>query len=320
MITGVRSPSAFPELLTVFYRFYSKKSSSSTQWLNRASKDPYTKAARFQDYKSRAAFKLKELNKNHNLFKPGYTVVDLGFAPGAWSQVAVELTKPHGRVLGVDIIPANPPKGASSIQANILSKKTHTIIRNFFIETDYNKQNDDDDLGKPKSYIATELQEPVELELEENDQKSNNNTHKNLPVELSEKQQFPVDIVISDMYAPVLPPERYWNNTTNSAFHRMANTSGLVIRDNVASINLCDAALILAIDLLKPNGAFVCKFFTGEEDKGLEKRLRKVFKKVIRDKPNACRDESKECYFVCFQKKKTVDKIDVFTNFHEVKL
>jgi len=69
----------------------------------------------------------------------------------------------------------------------------------------------------------------------------------------------------------------------------------------------------LAIDLLKPKGAFVCKFFAGSEDGGLEKRLKKVFEKVHRDKPNASRKESKEQYFVCLNKRSNVDKVDVFS-------
>lgn len=77
--------------------------------------------------------------------------------------------------------------------------------------------------------------------------------------------------------------------------------------------HLCDAALILAIDLLKPGGNFVCKFFTGAEDAGLEKRIGRVFKRVVRWKPEASRSESKECYFIGQQKKKNVDKVEVFS-------
>jgi 21S rRNA (uridine2791-2'-O)-methyltransferase len=71
--------------------------------------------------------------------------------------------------------------------------------------------------------------------------------------------------------------------------------------------------LILAIDLLKPGGSFICKFYTGPEDHGLEHRLRKSFTKVFRDKPEACRPESKECYFICVGKLKDLDKREVFS-------
>lgn len=69
----------------------------------------------------------------------------------------------------------------------------------------------------------------------------------------------------------------------------------------------------MAIDLLKPNGSFICKFYTGTEDAGLERRLGRVFDKVKRFKPEASRQESKELYFVCQGKKNTVDKVKVFS-------
>jgi 21S rRNA (uridine2791-2'-O)-methyltransferase len=69
----------------------------------------------------------------------------------------------------------------------------------------------------------------------------------------------------------------------------------------------------MAIDLLKPRGSFVCKFYTGTEDAGLEKRLKKVFDKVKRYKPEASRQESKELYFVCQNKKNDIDKMKVFS-------
>ena len=79
------------------------------------------------------------------------------------------------------------------------------------------------------------------------------------------------------------------------------------------SMDLCDAALIVAIDLLKKNGKLVIKFFTGVQDKYLEQRLEAVFHKVLRFKPSACRPESKECYFVCLGKRSYyVDKLMVF--------
>lgn len=209
----------FAKLPYQLIRCYSKKSASSKKWLQRASSDHYTKAAKFAQYKSRAAFKLIQLDKQFKLLKPGFAVVDLGFAPGAWTQVAVEKTKPNGRVLGVDIIPAPPPKGASAMQANILSMRTHQMIRQFFNEIHTSKLDDDDVLDKP-SYIQSEMAESKEEEL----------------VETGELVQFPLDLVISDMYAPVYPPERYWNNTTNSAYDRMANTSGVAVKDHSASI------------------------------------------------------------------------------------
>ncbi len=104
-------------------------------------------------------------------------------------------------------------------------------------------------------------------------------------------QRYPLDNVLSDL---------------------MANTSGIPSRDHLLSMNLCEAALVLAIELLKPDGNFVCKFFTGTEDNDLEKRIRKVFHKVHRVKPKATRSESREMYFVGLKRKKEVKLNNVF--------
>lgn len=116
-------------------RLYSRRSPSSSRWLNRASKDTYTREAQSQSLKSRAAFKLIQIDDKYKVLKKYQNVVDLGFAPGAWSQVAKARVK-EGTVLGVDILPCQPPAGVSSLQANILSKQTHEQIRLHFSDTD----------------------------------------------------------------------------------------------------------------------------------------------------------------------------------------
>lgn len=103
------------------------------------------------------------------------------------------------------------------------------------------------------------------------------------------------------------------NKFTNDAYYRMANTSGLTVRDHQHSIDLCDAALVTALDLLRPKGSFVCKLFTGVEDKLFEKRVKMVFKKTIRFKPKSSRNESKEVYIIGMDKKEDIDKVEVFT-------
>ncbi len=87
-----------------------------------------------QGLKSRAAFKLLEIDASYQLFKRGQVVVDLGYAPGSWSQVAVERTKPGGRIVGIDIIPAQPPRGVSTIQGNFLSPRVRGMVKRFVEE------------------------------------------------------------------------------------------------------------------------------------------------------------------------------------------
>jgi 21S rRNA (uridine2791-2'-O)-methyltransferase len=89
-----------------------------------------------QGLKSRAAFKLLELDSKYHLFRrgKGQVVVDLGFAPGSWSQVAIDRTAPNGTVVGIDIIPAQPPKGVSAIQGNFLSAGVQGMVKQFLLE------------------------------------------------------------------------------------------------------------------------------------------------------------------------------------------
>ncbi len=70
--------------------------------------DPYVKQAQQEGYRSRAVYKLLEMQERDKLFKPGMTVIDLGAAPGGWSQVVVKLIKPKGRVIALDILPMEP--------------------------------------------------------------------------------------------------------------------------------------------------------------------------------------------------------------------
>jgi 23S rRNA (uridine2552-2'-O)-methyltransferase len=86
---------------------------SSKEWLRRHVTDPYVKAARKQGYRSRAAFKLLELDKKESILKPGMTVLDLGAAPGGWSQVAAEKVKSGGRVIAIDLLEVAPISGVT---------------------------------------------------------------------------------------------------------------------------------------------------------------------------------------------------------------
>ncbi|OGT57855.1 MAG: 23S rRNA methyltransferase [Gammaproteobacteria bacterium RIFCSPHIGHO2_12_FULL_43_28] len=94
------------------------KTKSSKRWLKEHFSDPYVKQAHQEGYRSRAVYKLVELQERYHLFKPGMTVVDLGAAPGGWSQVLVKLIKPKGRIIALDILPMDPIEGVSFIQGD----------------------------------------------------------------------------------------------------------------------------------------------------------------------------------------------------------
>ncbi len=85
-----------------------RKKSSSRRWLDEHHSDAYVKQARDAGYRSRAVFKLAEIQKKDRLLKPGITVVDLGAAPGGWSQYAAEVMQARGRIIALDILPIEP--------------------------------------------------------------------------------------------------------------------------------------------------------------------------------------------------------------------
>jgi 23S rRNA (uridine2552-2'-O)-methyltransferase len=91
---------------------------SSKEWLRRHVTDHYVKKARKQGYRSRAAFKLLELDKKESILRPGQTVIDLGAAPGGWSQVAAERVRPGGRVIAIDLVPIAPISGVTALQGD----------------------------------------------------------------------------------------------------------------------------------------------------------------------------------------------------------
>jgi 23S rRNA (uridine2552-2'-O)-methyltransferase len=106
-----------------------RRKPSSTQWLSRQLNDPYVAAAHRQGYRSRAAFKLIELDQRFHLLRPSRRVVDLGCAPGGWTQVAVARVGPRGRVLGVDLVETAPLAGAGFLRADLRDPEAASAIR-----------------------------------------------------------------------------------------------------------------------------------------------------------------------------------------------
>ncbi|OQD73225.1 hypothetical protein PENDEC_c016G03423 [Penicillium decumbens] len=252
--------------------------SSSKRWQARQHKDQFTREAAVQGLKSRAAFKLLQIDEKYRIFKSGQTVVDLGYAPGSWSQVAVNRTQPHGRVLGVDIIPAQPPKGVSTIQGNFLAPEIQSYIQEFLRNPNRGRPRQagviDDTGSLLESAMATE------------------------PAQTDEKLERTVDVVLSDMCEPWYQTSGFWKRSLSDPYRRMMNTSGNNFRDHAGSMDLCNAALRFSSNVLKNGGHFVCKFYQGAEDKELEQQLRNLFQKVHRLKPESSRSESKEAFFV----------------------
>ncbi|KAL5622970.1 hypothetical protein FOBRF1_002220 [Fusarium oxysporum] len=297
-LMNIRLPSTFPSLgwklspCLLHSRPVAESirwSSSGSRWKQRQGRDAYARGAKVQGLKSRAAFKLLEMDSKYKLFKGnGQTVVDLGYAPGSWSQVAVERTRPNGRVIGIDLIPAQPPRGVATFQGDFLSPVVQEMVKNFILESHQNPP-----VGQEieKTGSGTEegitVDRPSYLDMERH-------TGQNEPPasgpEASSKRI--VDVVLSDM---------------------LMNTSGNGFRDHMGSMDLCAAALQFASDTLRSGGHFVCKFYQGPEDKEFEKKLKTLFTKVFREKPDSSRKESREAYFIGLRRKPgiTIEPTDI---------
>ena len=194
------------------------RTASSRKWLQRQLNDPYVAAAKSKGYRSRAAFKLVELDEKFRFLKKGAKVLDLGAAPGGWSQVAIA-------------------KGASVVAADVLAIEEIPGV----------------------TFFQADLTDP------------------DVPAMLKEALGGPADVVLTDMAAP---------------------TTGHRATDHIRTIALVEIALEVALDTLKPGGAFVGKVFQGGSSSELLAGLKKNFRDVKHVKPPASRAESVERYVV----------------------
>ena len=94
-------------------------SKSSKRWLQEHNRDRFVNLARSRQLRSRAVFKLEELDQRYRLFRPGQTVVDLGAAPGSWSAYVIEKVRPGGKVIAVDVLDMQPLSGVTFLQADL---------------------------------------------------------------------------------------------------------------------------------------------------------------------------------------------------------
>jgi 23S rRNA (uridine2552-2'-O)-methyltransferase len=106
------------------------RSKTSKAWLKEHVSDPYVQRAKAQGYRSRAAFKLLEIDARDRLFKAGQTVVDLGAAPGGWSQIAATKIGPTGRVLALDLLPMDAIPGVTFIQGDFTTDPVLAMLDN----------------------------------------------------------------------------------------------------------------------------------------------------------------------------------------------
>jgi 23S rRNA (uridine2552-2'-O)-methyltransferase len=191
-------------------------------------RDKYFLQAKKEGYAARSVYKLQEIDEKFKIFKNGQTILDLGAAPGSWSQFTSTRIGHSGRILGVDLSPMSVVlPNAVFIQADLRG----LALKEIFEEHGF----------KP-----------------------------------------PFDIVMSDM-AP--------------------KTTGIKMTDQARSMELCELALQIAVDFLKPQGIFICKFFQSGAFGALRGEIKKKFERVEALKPDSTRSISKEIFLIGLKKK-----------------
>ncbi|MGZ3268284.1 MAG: RlmE family RNA methyltransferase [Croceibacterium sp.] len=103
------------------------RTASSTRWLERQLNDPYVKQAKAEGYRSRAAYKLLELDERFGLLKGAHRIMDLGIAPGGWSQVARKRA-PKASVAGIDLLPTEPIEGVTILQLDFMADEAPAAL------------------------------------------------------------------------------------------------------------------------------------------------------------------------------------------------
>jgi 23S rRNA (uridine2552-2'-O)-methyltransferase len=106
-----------------------RRTPSSRAWLERQITDPYVARAKREGFRSRAAYKLAEIDDQYRLLKPGARVIDLGAAPGGWSEVASRRAGPRGRVVAIDILEMKPIAGVEFLQLDFLDETAPSRLK-----------------------------------------------------------------------------------------------------------------------------------------------------------------------------------------------
>jgi len=155
------------------------------------------------------------------------------------TQVAVERTKPNGRILGIDIIPAQPPKGVSTIQGNFLSAGVQAEVKRFLSDPDRGRPRQQlffthEDTGKTEAHIEEDLSY-IDLERHADDPPEGGITSKKRGKKAEDDGGKMVDIILSDMSEPWEQTTGFWKRTLSNPY-RMMNTSGIPFKDHAGSM------------------------------------------------------------------------------------
>ena len=106
-----------------------RRTGPSNRWRQRQERDPYVEQAARAGWRSRAVFKLEQINAKEKILRPGVVCVDLGSSPGSWSQLAAKLVRPGGRVVALDLLPMDPLPGVEFVLGDFTSPDTIAALR-----------------------------------------------------------------------------------------------------------------------------------------------------------------------------------------------
>ena len=206
-----------------------------TRWYKEKKNEHFYKEAKRTGYRARSAFKLQQIQVRFRLIPENGIVVDLGAAPGGWSQVAKELVGEPGSVIGVDLSTIQPLEGIQFIQGDLTKAETVEQIK---------------DLMNGKN----------------------------------------ADVILSDMSPDI---------------------SGNYSVDQARSAWLCECALRVVNQVLRPGGHFICKIFEGEDTKAFIEKVKHQFIVVKTFSPEASRKSSSEVYIIAKSFKNPYKKRDI---------
>jgi 23S rRNA (uridine2552-2'-O)-methyltransferase len=193
-----------------------------TRWYKEKKREHFYKQAKRVGYRARSAYKLKQIQNKFKILEKGNTVVDLGAAPGGWSQVAKQIIGENGIIVGIDLLPIKPIEGITFLKGDLIQEETIEYLMDFL-------------------------------------------------------QAKKADVVLSDMSPDI---------------------SGNYSIDQARSMYLCQQALKTVGLILKQNGNFLCKVFSGEELQDFIYTLKENFSSVKIYSPPASRKSSSEVYVI----------------------
>ena len=251
-----------------------KRSKSSDRWLRRQKKDYFTRQAREQGQVSRAHFKLAEMNDKFRLISRSSLILELGAAPGGWTNYIESKLSNRGGLVVVDPRPITCGADTVVVAGLAGEPETDELIQAAIGQMERRKLlSQDKDKGQGQS----------------KDKGGDAIVSSNVTSTVNSRAERCLDLVLSDM-AP--------------------NISGVRAVDQARAMELADVTLIACRQWLQPGGSMALKAFQGEGLDEWVRERRQAFKKVVMTKPKSSRSESREVFVVCQSYNPAHDELD----------